>query len=307
MSDERTAYNLPQVVKGKKIGFAFIPQKATEAQVDEYLQEVKKYFPACVTMVSALPINGSPPNMDKPFLDIVRYSRERQGLVARFYPLLGEAKAAGLDYLVANIRMLTYPAPTFLDFAVQSLTAYPAADLVIGEPQFDAKPGSDFHRALDDNAVRQRLLADTFINFVLSSAAEIRRNYMNMNAGMFCIRVESRDVLHRLQGVRIQKYTDSALVCPLIAWHLLRAGDRVEQVPVRGAKVDELTFNLEKAISEIEAVFQLIRGDGIPLVLSERVSDFFAVCEAVRFWAETADKEWFSNNIVGRLKKKGEA
>jgi hypothetical protein len=287
------------MTKPFKLGFAFMPRKATEQEVDDYLKRMYETFPDCTIMLSALHLNDVSFDINKPFLHFVTACRHRHDLVARYYALIAQARVEGLDYLVFNLGLKRYPADVFAAFAREAQTAYPAADLVIGEPHIDdTGPASDFAQAIGQEKVRQRLLVDSFINFALARALD--RDYANFNAGVFAIRTK-KDVVKTLLSV--EHYEDSTLVCPQIVWHLDRAGFLVRKLTVRSISLHHLGFNLQKAIREINYILKLMAASGRQMLLAEAVDSFFATCEFVRQWVAPKDIEWFWSVVVEGLRK----
>lgn len=285
-----------------KLGFAFIPQKANEAQVDEYIRCVKKAFPDCYVLLSAMLINGHAIDINKPFLDFVTVSRKKEGLVRRYPPLLTKAWEDGLTHLFFNIRILAYPVETFISFVKNALNKYPAADLIIAEPTLNPL-SEDFKKAILLERVRRRLLVDTFINYALTQARDKDKDYRNDNAGMFGLRLTD-DTMKALQSVKRDE--DSSLICPRMAWHIFNYYNNlpIRALPVCGINLAELGFSLEKAMSEIRYIIKLIGNRGMSFSINGAVSDFFATCVPVRAWKNTADEEWFWRTIVSKLTNK---
>lgn len=287
------------MVKPFKLGFAFMPRKATEQEVDDYLRRICELFPDCTIMLSALQLNAASFDINKPFLHFVTACRRRHDLVARYYALMAQARVEELDYLVFNLGLKRYPVDVLAAFAREAQTAYPMADLVIGEPRIDdTGPASDFAQAINRERVRQRLLVDSFINFALARALD--RDYANFNAGVFAIRIK-KDLVKTLLGV--EHYEDSTLVCPQIVWHLDRAGFSVQKLAVRNISLHHLGFNLQRAIREINYILKLMAASGVQASLAETVGDFFATCEFIRQWVAPKDTEWFWSVIVEELRK----
>jgi hypothetical protein len=290
-----------------KLGFAFIPQKANETQVDNYIKRVKEEYPASYILLSALSLNDCAADINKSFLDFVTVARRKEGIVKRFPPLLSKAWEEGVDRLFVNIRILTYPVETFLDYVKRNSEKYPAADLVIAEPRFMPKDAA-FQEVIANMKVRRRLLVDNFINFTLTQARDGERGYMNVNAGMFSLRL-TEDVMRALQTVR-RDNNDSSLICPRIAWHIFNHYDNlvVRTLPVGEVNFYELGFSQEKALGEVDYIFRLVENRGVrsstdKSLLMQTASDFFAKCEYVRSWKNDSDVTWFQNNIVDKLRR----
>lgn len=306
---------LPERFRNWKIGVALTPQKATEEQVDEFIQDLKARIPNAVILISVLPINGKIPNIDKPFLDNIVVSREKCGLVERCYSLLTFAKTKGLDYLFYDIRLKTYPISELIAFIQETLVSHQTADMVIAEPQLGEKriagffePSPAFTKAITSEKIRQRLLTDTFINFVLSSALcghNQKMEYHNVTAGVFGVNTRQLDIVHRLITIDIERYRDSTLICPLIRWFLNGQEAEVRHIDVENAHIGELGFDLAKAVNEVDAVFTMIEREGNALSLTDMVNKYFADCQQVRFWKMEDDEKWFREIFVGALRKKG--
>ncbi len=283
-----------------RIGFAFIPQKATEKQVDDYIVRVKEAFPNCYVLLSAMLINGYVIDINKPFLDFITITKQKEGLVKRYPPLLAKAWEEGLNYLFFNIRILAYPVETFISFVRNAMSKYPVADLVIAEPRLDPMD-QEFREAISNTNTRRRILVDTFLNFTLTQARDGARDYKNVNAGTFGLRLTD-EVMKALQSVKRDE--DSTLICPRMAWHISNYYDNltVKTLSVSDVHISELGFDLERALSEIRYVVKLVGNRGMGFVINSTVSDFFATCEQVRDWKNNADENWFWEVIVGKLK-----
>lgn len=291
-----------------KLGFAFIPQKASIEQVDDYIKDIKEKFPESYILLSAMPMNGSVMDINNPFLDFVTVTRQKEGLVKRFPPLLSRAWEQGLDHLFVNIRILTYPVKTFVDYINKCLEKYPVADLVIAEPRLNPLDDT-FQQAISNPKVRQRLLVDNFINFTLTQARDKERGYKNVNAGMFDLRL-TEDVMKAVQTVK-RDNDDSSLICPRIYWHIFNYYENliVRTLPVSEVNFYELGFALDKALSEIDYILRLVENRGIRSpkpdknLLTYTVSEFFANCKYVRDWKKDSDETWFQDNVISKLKR----
>lgn len=284
-----------------KIAFAFMPQKATEKQVDDYLQDVKKAFPDSVAMISALRINGYIADINKPFLNFATSDQEKLNLLFRYYLLLERAMRGQADYLFANLGILRYPFDVFADFVRNAIHLPPSTHLIIAEPLIDMRhPG--LGKALENVKIRQRLLTDSFINFFLSETLHV--NYANINAGMFGIRL-TREVLRALRSTENDE--DTSLVCPRIYWRLRGAETNFEIRKMMVDKIDlqNLGFSAEKAISEINYIYRMsaktFGGDNLSVM--KMADDFFSKCEFIRHWAGIVDREWFIDRIALEVKK----
>jgi len=282
--------------KHANLGIAFIPQKATEEEVDNYAQAMVREFPDCTIMLSALRVNGYNADINKPFLNYVTSSKRKHGLVGRFYPLIAQARVEELDYLFCVLGMKRYPVKIAADFIGESMQRHQLSHLIIGEPVIDLS-GSDFETAIDKQAVRRRLLSDSFINYIVSVGLDM--SYTNINAGIFGIRTK-KDVVQALLGV--EYYEDGSLVCPQVAWHLSRSGYAVQKLRVKSVYLNELGFNLEKAVSEVNYVFTMTAASGKHFFVAATADNFLADCVFTRKWATTADRDWFWRDIVEPLK-----
>lgn len=292
--------------KQLRLGFVIIPKKATEEEVDIYLAELSKRFPNCVTMVSALAVNGSAPGINKPFLSSVIFNHGKQGVSSRCYEFLTHMRSKELDYMFFNLATKRYSVEVFENFVRGALREKLRADLVIGEPVLDQSSGSNAEELLDVPAgkskIKQRMLVDTFINYVLSKKSG-RRNYMNMNAGMFGIR-HTRSLLNTL--LCADDYDDSSLVCSQFAWHLSRTEDccEIQRISVNNVDLTQLGFSLERSAAEIGYIFKMIRRFGVGVKVKEMVGDFFAPWQPDEWgyrprWIRTqTDSDWFYTNVA---------
>ncbi len=295
--------------KQLKLGFVIVPKKATEEEVGVYLRELKDRFPNCVTMVSALPVNGYAPGINVPFLDSVIFNQHKQGVSSRCYEFLTHMRSKELDYMFFNLATKRYSVEVFEKFVRCALREKLRADLVIGSPILDQSSSSNAEQLLDvpigTSKIKQRMLVDTFINYVLSKKSD-RSRCMNVNSCMFGIR-HTRSLLNTL--LCVDDYDDSSLVCSQFAWHLSRTEDSCEIHPIRVDNIDltQLGFSLERSVAEIGYIFKMIRRFGVGINAKEMVGQFFAPWQPdnwgyrPRWIRPQPDSDWFYTNIAPRI------
>lgn len=282
-----------------KLGFAFFPRKATVEQTDAYIKMVYEAFPECITLLSALQINDNAPEIDvknKPYITYITDSKLMQDLMARGYILLAAARTFELDYLFFNSGMLRYSAETFIQFVKQSIEMCPVKALVIGEPPI-LRPESDGLQTIDKQAVRWRLITDSFINYVICRALD--KQISNVNAGVFRVRT-SKDVLKELMCV--PHYEDNTLLCPQLLWHLhYQFGS--ENLQIKNINLAQLGFNLEKAVKETVFIFILAADTGKHKKIEELATDFLAPGGPCSRWICQSDKDWFWDIFIPMVTK----
>lgn len=302
---------LPDRFRKLKIGLALIPQKATVSQIDKYLIELKELFPQATTMVSVLPIDGTTPDTNKPFLDVPVYGFGGAGLIWRALRILKVAQEKGLDTVYFNIRPLTFPAKSFANLVYEGTVRHLADELVIAEPQIMKLVGSGFVRpslafmkVLETPNARYRALVSFFINFILSDL--MGTGEQNYDAGMFGIRMQA-DIMDRLFLGEWWQHDDGGLVCPFIRWrcHKMTREVSVKNVPITEFCGDQLGFNLDKALEEIEQLYRFVDCDGVNAKFYDLANMFFSDCVQVRFWAVQPDKDWFHEIFISSLKQRG--
>ena len=288
------------------LGFTLSPQSAGIDFVHGYLVDIKERFPKAKTLVSTLQVNNGskdPRVKDNPAITFATACNERQDLVARAYILLGAARTFELDYLFFNFGLKRYDVDTLSMFAKNSIEQFPYTDLVIGEPPIlRSAPSTEELKALQNQKVRQRLLVDILINYILCRSLGI--GFINMNAGIFRLNLSNKEVLRTLASVH--DYYDSSLVCSQIAWHLKNSGFVIKSIPVGKIHLGELGFKLDKAVQEIAFIIKMIAykfgGDHIPL--RSIISDFLNEKEYWNRWVEkNRDGNWLLDVVVPRVEK----
>lgn len=295
-----------------KLAFAFLPRRTTVEQTDEYIKAVYEEFTGeedekrCVTVLSALQVTSSPPDLDvtnKPFITDIVGSKRNQDLWARAKPILAIASVAGIDYLFFNTGMIRYSVEVFIEFVKQSFEVFPTVELVVAEPPI-LSPNkveefvSGHSKELDKAAVRQRLLADAFIDFVVCKALNTDKFY-NLNPGIFRLRT-TEEVLSSLLCAK--QYGDNSLVCPQFLWQM-RYGFDFKMLPIKDISLKKLGFNLEKAAQEIFFIFDLAAKSGEHQVISTMVDDFFRPEGPCSRWASQKDRDWFHDVLRKRVEK----
>lgn len=302
---------LPDKFCKLKIGLALIPQKATVEQIDKYLIDLKELFPTATTMVSVLPIDGVMPDTNKPFLDVPVYGFRGAGPIWRALRILKVAQEKKLDTVYINIRPITFPAKSFASLIYEGIVRHLATELVIAEPQIMKIVGNGFVRSspafskvLETPSARFRALTSFFINFILSNL--MGTDEQNYDAGMFGIQMRA-DIVERLFLGEWWKYDDGGLVCPFIRWrlHKMTREISIKNVPVAEFCGDQLGFNMDKAVEEIEQLYRFVNCDGANANFYDLANRFFSDCRQVRFWAEKRDRDWFCEIFISALKQRG--
>jgi len=287
----------------KKLGFALVPRKPSIEEIVKYCNCLYEAYPDAPILIAMQERDGE--DMEQlrrsPNVDLFT-TKGKLGVVGYGYDLMAHARAMEINYLFFNTGLWRYDVETFVKFIKDSGRCIGnTAHLIIGVPPILHPNKSDQIdlQQLEKPAIRQRLLVDLFLNYAVTTALDI--GFTNINAGMFAVK---REAIKHLMGVT--NYDDSSLLCSQIFWHTHRSDNNftIKEVGVCKLQLENLGFDIKKAVDEIKFIFLARQSVGKWVDPSALVASFFAAKKDWNRWVkEVVDEDWFHDTLIPKIEE----